>query len=345
MSGESRRGQRDMSQPVQEWRLEVGRPDHGSRLDNFLGRHLRWRSRARLREAIEGGAVRVLPFKEPQPTEIGRLRPGLRLRSGQQVVVELPSPQQEPGAGERRWQPADLPVVWDDASILALGKPPHLNVYPTRRHRSGSLIELVHERERDRPAGGGPPTLCHRLDRETSGVVLFARHHEARAELQRQFEERSVRKTYLALVVGELDEPSGIVDLPIGRHPRSRVEIRQHAAPGLEGREALTRWRVRRRLAGRTLVELVPETGRQHQLRVHMAAIGHPLVGDKLYLGGDDLFLRSLQGPLGGDDLERLGLDRHALHAWRLEIDHPESGERRRLESPLWPDIAELTDR
>ncbi len=342
-----RRGQRDMSLPVHEWRFEVGRPDHGSRLDAFLGERLSWRSRARLRGAIEEGRVEVGAFKDPQRAAIGRVRAGLRLRTGQEVVVRLPAPQAESGAGRRRFEPGDVPVVHEDAWLLAVSKPPMLNVYPSRRHRAGSLIELLHERRR-RSTGSvreperAPPSPCHRLDRETSGLVLFAKGRRARDQLQQQFERRTVRKTYLAVVIGDVAGEAGRIDLPIERDRRSRVEIKARARAGGDGKPALTHWRVRKRLGSRTLVELTPESGRQHQLRVHMAALGHPIVGDKLYLGGDDLFLRSLEGELPPAERLELGHDRQALHAWRLGFVHPGTGESIELETPLWPDVAAL---
>jgi 23S rRNA pseudouridine1911/1915/1917 synthase len=175
-------------------------------------------------------------------------------------------------------------------------------------------------------------------------LVLFARSRSARAEISRQFEERGVRKAYLALVEGELDGGEGTIRLPLGRDSRSQVEIKKGVREDLGGRPAVTEWRVRQRLSGRTLVELHPRTGRQHQLRAHLAAIGHPIVGDKLYHGGDDLFLRSLEDDLTPEDLASLGHDRQALHAWRLGLRHPATGEEIDLEAPLWPDIAELLE-
>lgn len=331
-----------MSLPVHEWRLEVGRPDHGGRLDSFLQSHLRWRSRARLRAAIEEGAVEILPFKDPQRAEIGKVKPGLRLRVGQEVVVRLAAPQAEEGAGSRTLEPQDLVVVFEDEHLLAVNKPPQLNVYPTRRHRAGSLIELVHERARGGSGDGEPPTPCHRLDRETSGLLLFGKGLTAREGIQRQFEERRVEKAYLAVVVGGPAEDEGRIDGPIEPDTGSSVEIKMRSLPGGGGQPAETAWRVRERLGDRALVELRPRTGRQHQLRVHMAALGCPIVGDKLYLGGDEVFLRSLEGPLAESDLEALGLARQALHAWKLHLRHPVTGEPLTLEAPLWADIAEL---
>ena len=330
-----------MSLPVHEWRFEVGSPDHGNRLDSFLADRLDWRSRNRVQEAIRESRVEVLPHKDPQQALIADLKPGVRLRRGQEVVVRLPAPQAEPGAGSRAWEADQIPLLYEDDDVLAVNKPPHLNIYPSRRHRAGSLIELVHEAYRLRH---GPtdysPTPCHRLDRETSGLVLFAKNRAARAEISRQLEERKVGKTYLALVTREMSENEGQVDLPLGRDEASAVEIKTIVTDA--GQPATTRWRVVHRLDGRTLLELSPTTGRQHQLRAHCAAIGHPIVGDKLYLGGDELFLRSLDGPLSDDEIASLGLDRQALHAWKLRFNHPASGESLTLEAPPWPDMAEL---
>lgn len=336
------RGQRDLSLPVQEWRLEVGAPDAGARLDEFLARRLRWRSRASWRRLIEGGRVELRPFKSAGPP-VGRLRAGLRLRAGQEVVVRLDAPHVGAETAPAERATAEIPIVFEDDLLLAVSKPPHLNVYPTRRHRGGSLIQRVHARERRKDTPGGyPPTLCHRLDRETSGLVLFARSRAARAALSDQFEHRRVEKTYLAVVVGEPVEESGRIELPLGRDERSPVEIKTGVVASPAGRPAATRWRVARRLGGRALLEVTPETGRQHQIRVHLAALGHPLVGDKLYLGGDKLFLRWLAGEAAADELAALGLDRHALHAWRLTLDHPGSGERVTLEAPPPPDLVTL---
>ena len=336
------RGQRDLSLPVQEWRLEVGAPDSGSRLDEFLARQLRWRSRASWRRLIEAGRVELRPFKSDGPPA-GRLRAGLRLRAGQEVVARLDAPHVEADPASANGAPAEVPVVFEDDLLLAVSKPPHLNVYPTRRHRGGSLIQRVHARERRKDRSGGyPPTLCHRLDRETSGLVLFARSRAARAALSDQFERREVEKTYLAVVMGEPAEESGRIELPLGRDERSAVEIKIGVVAPPAGRPAATRWRVARRLGDRALLEVRPESGRQHQIRVHLAALGHPLVGDKLYLGGDELFLRWLDGDASVDELAALGLDRHALHAWRLTLDHPGSGERVTLEAPLAPDLTAL---
>ena len=327
-----------MAREVHEWIFDVGRSSDGLRLDSFLRQRLTWRSRARLRAAIEDGAVTV-DAGEGQPAP-GRVRAGLRLRSGQRVTVRLPAPQAEVPGGERGSEVVDVPILLEDEYLVAVSKPPDVNVYPTRRHRAGSLIELVHARPR--AAEEDPPSPCHRLDRETSGVLLFAKGRRSRAIVQEQFERREVRKEYLAIVDGSPAEDEGTIDLPIGPDGASPVDIKMGV--GGDGRRspARTRWRVLERFARRVLLWLQPETGRQHQLRVHTAAIGCPILGDKLYLGGDDLFLRSLDGPLEPGDLERVGFHRLALHAWRLRIAHPASGRESVVEAPLWGDLESL---
>jgi 23S rRNA pseudouridine1911/1915/1917 synthase len=342
-----RRGQRDLSLPYQEWRFEVGEPEAGERLDAFLATRLDWRSRTLVQRAIEGGAVQVLPFKDPQQAEVGAVRAGLKLRRGQEVVVRFDAP-----GGEEATRPpqasgladaSELQIVYEDEHILAINKPPGIAVHPSKGHLTGSLIHLIHERHRALHGDTRDvPTLCHRLDRETSGLILCAKDQLSRTRLGKQFERRSVKKVYLALVVGEMAADEGVVDAPIGPALTGSVRLKMGVREDGAGQAALTRWRVRERRAGRTLVELHPETGRQHQLRVHMAHLGHPIVGDKLYLGGDELFARSVEGLLTRAELDRLGLDHQALHAWRLTFEHPFTGFETTLSAPLWPTIAAL---
>ncbi len=342
-----RRGQRDLSLPWQEWRWEVGEPEHGQRLDVFLAGRMEWRSRVLLQCAIDEGSVQVIPFKDPQRAEVGELRAGLKLRRGQEVIMRLAAP----GGAEAARPPeasglADahaLQVIFEDAHILAVNKPPGVAVHPSKGHLTGSLIHLIHERHRAlHGATQDVPTLCHRLDRETTGLILAAKDQLSRTRLGRAFEDRAVKKAYLALVEGVMLEDEGVVDVPIGTAAASTIRLKMGVREDGAGQPALTRWRVRRRLASRTLMELYPETGRQHQLRVHMAHLGHPIVGDKLYLGGDECFARSVEGELTEADRTRLGLDHHALHSWRLTFEHPFTGFEVTLEAPLWPTIAAL---
>lgn len=335
------RGQRDMSRSVHEWRFEVGLPDHGCRLDSFLSARLGWRSREQIKRAIESERIGIDPFKDKQSAAVGRVRPSSRLRLGQEVIVRLPAPQAEVEGRGAAAEPAA--VVYEDDHLLAVDKPPHRNVYPSRRHRANSLIEWVHLRHRGKHGSAGYfPTPCHRLDRETSGLVLFAKSRAVRAELSRLFEDRALRKLYLALVEGCPARDRGVIEGALGADVSSRVEMKVSVLP--DGRPATTHWRVVRTMGRFSLLELEPKSGRQHQLRAHLAALGHPIVGDKLYGGGDDLFLRSLAGRLTPEDHEKLGMGRQALHAWRLEFRLDSMGSSFCFEAPLAADIARWID-
>ena len=190
--------------------------------------------------------------------------------------------------------------------------------------------------------------LCHRLDRETSGVILIGKHPRAHSELMQQFENRQVEKEYLAIVRGHPAEDEGLMDLPIG--PDRGGEIRLKMAITPKGLPSQTRWRVlERRIAGAygpvALVSCLPKTGRQHQIRVHMDALGHPLVGDKLYGVDPSYFLRGAAGELDAADLRKLGLPRHALHAHRLRLKAGHGISRLEILAPLPPDLTTLAQR
>ncbi len=354
-----RRGQRDLSAPFQEWRFEVGAPEAGQRLDGFLSGRLDWRSRTGIQELIAEGVVDVLPHKDPQKAPVGRIRTGLKLRAGQEVVVRVDQPgaaEQGPAPEEASGEdPTDLQVVHEDEHIIAVNKAPKLNVHPSHGHLVDSVLHRLHLRHhalygetRDMP------TLCHRLDRETTGLLLAAKDQLSRSRLGREFEARRIRKAYLALVDGHIAEDEGRMDFPLGRNFASKVRLCMGVrdADDQDAQLSATRWKVRERFdavtlpwgppRALTLVELYPETGRQHQLRVHLAAIGHAIIGDKLYLGGDDVFLRSLDDELTPADEALLGLNHQALHSWKLAFEHPFTGEDWELEAPLWPTIAAL---
>ncbi len=350
-----RRGQRDLSLPFQELRFEVGTPDHGRRLDAFLVEALEWGSRTRVRTYIEEGMVEVLAHKDPQRATIAGMKVGLKLRVGQEVVVQLPQPgasvaQRAVAALEDEVEQSDeaaaLEVIYEDDQIIAVSKPPGVSVHPSHGHLTGSLIHLIHERHRALyGTTEDMPTLCHRLDRETTGLVVAAKDQLSRSRMGRQFESRTVKKAYLALVDGEIAEEEGLINMPLGKALGSEVRLKIGPRHDEDGLHAETAWKVRRHLDGRSLVELYPHTGRQHQLRVHMAEIGHPIIGDKLYYGGDDVFIRhvSPDSELLPEDYEALGLEHHALHSWKLAFEHPFTGASMKLEAPLWPTIAALS--
>jgi 23S rRNA pseudouridine1911/1915/1917 synthase len=311
------------------------------RLDRFLALHLKWRSRTSIQELIHGGYVFVDASAPDRPAGgelVQVLRPGRRLRDKSRVRVVVPE-----GLRIEVSQGIDdeLVVLHEDRDLLAVDKPPMLPVHPSGRHLSDTLIQRIHARQglSDAPRGMRP-RLCHRLDRETSGIVLVGLTAGAHAEIRRQFEEHEVEKEYLAIVQGRPESEQGVIELPIGSARASRIGLKM--ACRSDGDEAKTEWTVLERRRGCSLVRCRLHTGRQHQIRVHMEAIGHPLVGDKLYGYGDDYFLKYNARELTPEDIAELELPRQALHHHRLAFTHPRSGQRIEVTSPLAPDLAEF---
>lgn len=312
------------------------------RLDQFLAAHLDWRSRSSVQTLVRDGYVSVDLARPGAPEGIGERRresrPGAKVGHGTRVFIEIPDVYRRLLVGPTS---DELTILYEDRECLAVEKPPHVAVHPSGRHMSDTLIQRVHRHFRaDVEAGRMVPRLCHRLDRETSGIVLVAKHPRTHPRLALQFEERRVDKEYLALVKGEVHEPDGCIDLPIGSARNSTIELKMSARP--DGAPCRTDWRVEERLAGYTLLRCRIHTGRQHQIRVHLAAIGHPVVGDKLYGPDETLFARAVEDGLTALDRRALELDRHALHDHRLEFTTPDGDRRVEVVSPLAPDIAEF---
>jgi 23S rRNA pseudouridine1911/1915/1917 synthase len=222
-------------------------------------------------------------------------------------------------------------VVYEDADVLVVDKPAGLVVHPSPGHRAGTLVNALLGRagasEYGGIAGVQRPGIVHRLDRDTSGLLMVAKHDTAQASLMAQLKARRVKKTYLALVAGEVAASIGRIEAPIGRDPRHRTRM----AVTADGRASVTGYRVRERFAGWTLLELDLITGRTHQIRVHLDAIGHPVAGDPVYGTGT-----SRRGPEG--------LGRLFLHAWRLELASPTDGHLIRAEAPLPPALETVLD-
>jgi len=209
-------------------------------------------------------------------------------------------------------------IVYEDEHLLVVDKGPGLVVHPARGHREATLAQLL-----GKSAAGGDPEragIVHRLDRDTSGLLIVSRSEEAHRLLQAALSERKIEREYLALVQGRPPARSGTIDAPIGRDPRVRTRM---AVGGVHPRDARTHFTLERALAGASLLRLRLETGRTHQIRVHLRAIGHPVCGDPEY-GTPGVF----------------GLERQFLHATRLAFDHPLSGERVEVRSPLPADLA-----
>ena len=264
-----------------------------------------------------------------------RLKPSFKLRAGDRLTLTLPPPPPPPGP----LRPADLPldVLLADDALVALDKPPGLTVHPGAGNRDQTLVNiLLHHYGETLSSEGGEerPGIVHRLDKDTSGVILVARTDPAHRHLSRQFHDRTTQKLYLALVKGDPPDATEVT-APLGRHPKDRKK----QAVVSDGRAAHTAFRVRERWPGYALVEARPRTGRTHQIRVHLKSIGCPIVADATYGGGERLTRKDLglepDGPL---------LKRQALHAHRLEFEHPTSRERTTVEAPLPADMRAAVD-
>ena len=285
----------------------------GQRLDAALAKLEPTLSRAQLRRLIEQGAVTV-------SGEV--VKPAHRLRAGERIAGAVPDAQ--PTALEPEALP--LAILYQDADVVVIDKPAGLVVHPAPGHGGGTLVNALLHHCRDLSGVGGElrPGIVHRLDKDTSGVLVAAKNDAAHRSLAAQFKAHSVLREYLALVRGAPRAASGTVEAPIGRHPidRKRMSTRTR-----RGRAAVTHYRVEEHLRGASLLRVRLETGRTHQVRVHLASIGLPVLGDPVYGGAH---------ALGAG----LGLARQALHAAVLGFTHPTSGERLRFESPLPADMA-----
>ena len=310
-------------------RLRVSVPDDaaGGRLDRFLATVLASRTRSGVRRLVDDGRVRI----DGTPAA----KAGLALRAGMVVEVDIPSP--EPTT--LRPEDIPIPIVHEDADVIVVDKPAGLVVHPGHGHRTGTLVHaLLGLGVPLAPAGGAErPGIVHRLDRETSGLIVVAKTDAAHRALSRAFAERTVRKTYLALVWGRPSPADGTIDRPIGRSRNDRTRMAVGVA---RGRAALTVFRTLERLPGATLLEIDLRTGRTHQIRVHLSSLGHAIVGDGRY--GGNPWRRMRPNPVR-DALREFG--RVALHAARLAFVHPVLGETLEFHAPLPPDFETLLAR
>lgn len=288
----------------------------GMRLDLFLAQLLPERSRSFYQRCIRDSYVSL---------NRGSCRPADKVKTNDLIGFEWPPERKLELVAE------DIPfdVLMEDDDVLVICKPPGLVVHPARGHWTGTLVHglLSHDEESFSALADDEmrPGIVHRLDRDTSGAMVVAKNERARAELSRAFAERRVEKTYLTIVVGELPEKTGDILYPIGRHPIHRLKM---AVVHRGGKHAVTRWRVLQSTGSLSLVEVRIETGRTHQIRVHLAHLHHPVFGDHLYGGG-----RHRQGA---------SARRQMLHAWKLSFPHPRTGLARQYMAPLPEDFLQV---
>jgi len=300
----------------------------GKRLDMFIQHHEAYSSRNRIQTLIKDGLALVNGKPE---------KPSYKVRSGDEVILELPERK------VREVLPENIPlqVVFEDDHMVVLNKPPGLVVHPAPGNYAGTLVNALLYHYGSLPSsrkvtaeGAGSEReragIVHRLDKDTSGVIVVARTEQALKALTKQFKDRVVQKRYIALVAGVIKKGSGTIDAAIGRHVKERKKISVHTA---SPREAVSLFKVKERFKLATLVEVEIKTGRTHQIRVHMAHLGYPVLGDRVY---------------GGAKAAKIGavpFDRQMLHAESLSLLHPVTGTPLAFIAPVPQDMAEAIDR
>jgi len=296
----------------------------GARCDVYLSEKLEL-TRSAVQKLLVSGNITVNGAAAPK---------NLKLRAGDRIEVVLPEPEQYEA------QPEDIPldVVFEDEHIIVINKPQGMVVHPAPGHTSGTLVNALMYRCGNSLSGINGvmrPGIVHRIDRDTSGLICVAKNDAAHAGLAEQLKDHTMHREYRAIVTGGFSDDSGTIHAPIGRHPADRKKMAVVKTPGKTARDAVTHYKVLERYRGFTLTEAVLETGRTHQIRVHMAYIGHPLMGDELYGGGHTPFEKH-NAPL---------LHGQCLHAAALILRHPATGETMRFECPVPADFAALLDK
>lgn len=291
-----------------------GPEDAGTRIDVYLAKERAAPSRSFVRKLVESGLVTVS----------GRpVKPSCKVAEGDLIVVKVPPPEKV------SLEPEDIPldIVYEDSDLVVVNKPAGMVVHPAAGNYAGTLVHALLHHCKDLSGIGGElrPGIVHRLDKDTSGLMVVAKNDAAHLALTRQIKARTVVRKYLAIVHGQLATDEGTVDAPIGRHPVHRKKM----AVVPDGRRAVTHWAVRRRYRDFTLVECKLETGRTHQIRVHMAHIGHPVAGDPVY----------------GPRRPAFGLTGQALCAYSLGFYHPRTGEWKEFTIPLPEEMRKTIDK
>jgi len=308
-------------------RFRLRKRVEGRRLDQYLAAALPDFSRTALQRLIRDGHV-VVNGEPAKPSY------AVRKNDVIDVAAELPS---GPAVAA---EDIPLDILYEDEHLLAINKPPDMVVHPAKGHQGGTLVNALLGHTRSLASAGGElrAGIVHRLDRDTSGVILAAKSDAALAALQQQFAARTVEKHYLAVVEREPELDADLIDLPLGRHPRNPE---MGAVRRRDGKPAQTIYRVSRRFRGFALLDVQILTGRTHQIRIHLAHIGHPVVADGLYSDRGALYRSDLLGHTPDDDETPL-IDRQALHAHHIAFTHPTTGTPMQFSAPPPPDITHL---
>ncbi len=281
----------------------------GSRLDRYIAEHLPELSRAAVQRLIEDGEILV--------DGVAR-KASYRVLAGEKISLRIPPPESVTPRAEK----IPLDIIFENRDLLVINKPAGMVVHPAAGHDAGTLVNAILAHcPRLNIGGERRPGIVHRLDRDTSGVIVVAKNDTAMHNLQAQFKSRSVKKVYLALVEGQVKPPRGKIDAPIGRDPKHREKMK--VVTRGKTREAVTVYHTRTNFNGYTLLEAEPQTGRTHQIRVHLAFLGYPVVGDQMY----------------GREKNALGLTRQFLHAWKIAFDLPRRGKRVEFIAPVPEDL------
>lgn len=289
--------------------INIQVPENSDRLDRYLSQNLSDLSRSRIQQLIEQGHVQV----NDQICTSKKVN----LKIGDRISLEIPA------IAPLQLLAADIPldILYEDEELIILNKPAGLVVHPAPGHPEGTLVNAILAHCPNLPGIGGiqRPGIVHRLDKDTTGAIVIAKTDLAYQHLQAQLQTKTARREYLGLVYGVPKTETGSIDLPIGRNPQDRKKM---GIVSIEdgGRAAITHWQVQERLANYTLIHFQLETGRTHQIRVHSAKIGHPIVGDPLYSSAHSI---------------GVNLPGQALHAWKLQLQHPVSGKLLQVTAPL----------
>jgi len=309
--------------------VSVNEDGHGKRLDVFISELFPTFSRSHLQEAIRQGHVLV---------DGKASKASAKVRDGQAVSIILPKPRMDGPVPEN----IPLDILFEDEHLIAINKPPAMVVHPAKGNWSGTLASALAYHFEQLSDVGGPsrPGIIHRLDRDTSGVILVAKSNPSHLSLSNQFQQRSIKKTYVAIVQGSPERDRDTIRAAICQHSRQREKM-TITADETKGKHAESFYEVEHRWSDYSQIKVFPKTGRTHQIRVHMQHVGHPVACDSLYTSQNQISTDDLGGP---NDPKEIILDRQALHAYAIEFDHPVTSLRQQIVAPIRADMATLAE-